>query len=207
MILPIYLLDIYTIYDTSQKLLLTLTHELEKVTQYYEHIRELMGETRIKRALLEFIGQISKILFGTLITVDAHHITAIEHVENKTNDLATLLVNKTIATHARFGEFYNAILEIREQQTQLYKYIPNKINNLSKEIAKNEIYGHFEQMIQSIDKTILEHEIDLNILIDGILFGKQGLIHPRIISPSYLIKNSKFIKKQVPHAEFPVANS
>jgi len=40
-------------------------------------------------------------------------------------------------------------------------------------------------------------------LIDGILFGKQGLIYPRIISFAYLIKNSKFIK--VPHAEFPVA--
>jgi len=31
---------------TSQKLLLTLTHELQKVTQYYEHIRELIEETR-----------------------------------------------------------------------------------------------------------------------------------------------------------------
>jgi len=42
-------------------------------------------------------------------------------------------------------------------------------------------------------------------LIDGILFGKQGLIHPRIISPASLIKNSKFIKKQVSHAKFPIA--
>jgi len=62
-----------------------------------------------------------------------------------------------------------------------------------------------EQIIQSVDRAILEHEIDLNILIDGILFRKQGLIHPRIISPTYLIKNSKFIKEQVLHAEFPIA--
>jgi len=55
--------DIAEIY-TSQKLFLTLTHELKKVTQYYEHICELTGETRVKRAPLEFIGQISKILFG-----------------------------------------------------------------------------------------------------------------------------------------------
>jgi len=191
---------------TSQKLLYSLAHELEKVTQYYDHIRELMGETRVKRAPLEFIGQISKILFGTLTTEDAHHITtAIEHVENKTNDLAALLINQTIAARARFGELYNATLEIRDQQTQLYKYIQNKISNLSKEIAKNDVYGYFEDIIQSIDRAILEHEIDLNILIDGILFGKQGLIHPRIISPASLIKNSKFIKEQVPHAEFPVA--
>jgi len=148
------------------------------VTQYYEHIRELIGETRVKRAPLEFIGQINKILFGTLTTEDAHHITAaIEHVENKTNDLAMLLINKTIATRAHFGKLYNATLEIREQQTQLYKYIQNKISNLSKEIAKNEVYGYFKQIIQSIGRAILEHEIDLNILIDGILFGKQGLIH------------------------------
>jgi len=98
-------------------------------------------------------------------------------------------------------------LKIREQQTQLYKYIQNKISNLSNKMAKNEVYGHFEQIIQSIDRAILEHEIDLNILIDGILFGKQGLIHPKIISPAFLIKNSKLTKEQVPHAEFPVAIS
>jgi len=191
---------------TSQKLLLTLTNELQKVTQYYGHIRELIEETRVKRAPLEFIGQISKILFGTLTTEDAYHITTtIGYVENKTNDLATLLINQTMVTRARFGELCNATLEIREQQTQLYQFIRNKISNLSKEIAKNEVYGYFEQIIQSIDRAILEHEIDLNILIDGILFGKQGLIHPRIISPAHLIKNSKIIKEQIPHAEFPVA--
>jgi len=58
---------------TSQKLLYFLEHELQKITQYYEHIRELVGETRIKRAPLEFIGQISKILFGTLTTEDAYN--------------------------------------------------------------------------------------------------------------------------------------
>jgi len=45
----------------------------------------------------------------------------------------------------------------------------------------------------------------LSKIIDGILFGKQGLIHPRIIFPAYLIKNSRFIKEQIPHAEFPVS--
>jgi len=61
---------------TSQKLPVTLTHELQKVTQYYEHISELVGETRVKKAPLEFIEQINKILFGILTTEDAHHITA-----------------------------------------------------------------------------------------------------------------------------------
>jgi len=78
-------------------------HELEKVTQFYEHIRELIGETRVKRAPLKFIGQISKILFGTLTIEDAHYVTtAVEHVENKINDYAALLINQTIATRARF---------------------------------------------------------------------------------------------------------
>jgi len=113
-----------------------------------------------------------------------------------------LLINQTIATRARFREFYDATLEIREQQTQLYKYIQNKISNLSKEIAKNEIYGYFEQIVQSIDRAILEHKIVLNILFDGILFEKQGLIHPRGVS--YLIKNSKFIKEQISRVEFPI---
>jgi len=65
-----------------------------------------------------------------------------------------LLINQTIATRTRFGELYNAIPEIREQQTQLYQYIQIKISNLSKEITKNEVYEYFEQIVQSIDRHI-----------------------------------------------------
>jgi len=72
--------------------------------------------------------------------------------------------------------------------------------------VQNQIYGYFGQIIEHFDNATLEHEIDLNILIDGILFGKQGLIHPRIISPQYLIKNSKLIKEQIPYAEFLVSS-
>lgn len=71
---------------------------------------------------------------------------------------------------------------------------------------QNQIHGHFEQMLEYLDNAILEHmQIDLNILIDGILFGKQGLIHPRMITPQHLIDNSKLIKERMPHDEFPVS--
>jgi len=76
-----------------------------------------------KKSTIRIYWQISKILFGTLTTEDAHHITAaIEHVENKINDIATLLINQTIATQARFGELYNATLEIKELNfTNIYR--------------------------------------------------------------------------------------
>ncbi|KYN02553.1 hypothetical protein ALC62_06628 [Cyphomyrmex costatus] len=62
----------------------------------------------------------------------------------------------------------------------------------------------FFQVIEKLEDALLEHEIDLNILIDGILFGKQGLIHPRIITPIQILNNSRIIKEHIPHAEFPV---
>lgn len=189
----------------SQRQLATLTNKLRQVEYYLNHIQELSGETRIRRAPLEFIGQISKILFGTLTTEDAYYINAaIMHVENKTNDLAALLINQTTATRTRFGELYNATLKIRTQLTQLNQHVQNKINNLGNQIVRNKIQWEFEHIIESIDMAILEHEIDLNIIIDAILFGKQGLIHPRMISPRDLMKNSMTIKEQIPHAEFPV---
>lgn len=183
-----------------------LETKLYKTMQYQEHVEKLIGSTRTRRAPFDFIGQVSKVLFGTLTTEDAQSIyTAIEHVENKTNDLATLLINQTMATRTRFGELYNATLKIRQQLTTLHKQIHDEIHNLTDDYVQNKIHYYFELVIEHINRAILEHEIDLNILIDGILFGKQGLIHPRMIPPHSLVENSKLIKEQVPHAEFPVS--
>ncbi|KAL6258305.1 hypothetical protein P5V15_010252 [Pogonomyrmex californicus] len=96
-------------------------------------------------------------------------------------------------------------LKIKTQLADLRQYIDEKYKNVTDVIIRNKINDDIERVIEDINIAILEHEIDLNILIDGILFGKQGLIHPRIISPQYLIKNSKHIQEQIPYAEFPVA--
>lgn len=98
-----------------------LRAKIDKMLQYQKHINELIGKSKMKRALLEFIGQISKILFGTMTMEDEYYINeAITRLENKTNDLAILLINQTLATRARFGELYNATLKIRKQLTNLY---------------------------------------------------------------------------------------
>lgn len=187
----------------SQALLISLRTKLNKITYYQDHIRQIIGGSRTKRAPLDFIGQISKVLFGTLTTEDAFNINAaIMHVENKTDDLAALLINQTMVTRVSFGELYNTTLEMKQQMADLMHNINNRINNFTNFFVQQELYEQFEIVIT---KAILEHEIDLNILIDGILFGKQGLIHPRIITPQYLIENSKTIKEQIPYAEFPVA--
>ncbi|KAL6253639.1 hypothetical protein P5V15_010258 [Pogonomyrmex californicus] len=180
------------------------TRKINKIKQSKFHIHELLIGSRMKRAPLEFIGQLSKVLFGTLTAEDFYYINnVIEHVENKTNDLATLLINQ-IATRLRFGELYNMTLKIKTQLADLRQYIDEKYKNVTDIIIRNKINDDIERVIEDINIAILEHEIDLNILIDGILF-EQGLIHPRIISPQYLIKNSKHIQEQIPYAEFPVA--
>lgn len=190
----------------AHRQLVMLETKLYKTMQYQEHVEKLIGSTRVKRAPLDFIGQISKVLFGTLTVEDAQSIyTTIEHVENKTNDLATLLINQTMATRTRFGELYNATLKIRQQLTVLDQHVHDEIHNLTDDYVQNKIHYYFELVIEHINRAILEHEIDLNILIDGILFGKQGLIHPRMITPHSLVENSKLIKEQVPHAEFPIS--
>lgn len=190
----------------SYKHLVLLGNKIDKMMQYQNHMDKLIGTSRKRRAPLEFVGKISKILFGTLTIEDLHYInTAIEHAENKTNDLAALLINQTIATRSQFGELFDVTARIRQQLTNLYELTQREINSLKEEYIRSRILGRFEQVTDELDRAVLEHEMDLNILTDGILFGKQGIIHPRIISPSHLVENSKKIKEQIPHAEFPVS--
>jgi len=189
----------------SQPQFAALLNKLDKMMKYQDHIRRIINHPRVKRVPLEFIGEISKILFGTLTIEDARSIeNMIMHVENKTQDLATLLVNHTIATRARFGELNDATMKIQRQLLTLQQEIQEKFYNLTDDFIKNDIHGYFSSVVEEIDRAILEHEIDLNILIDGILFGKQGIVHPRMISPQYLVENSRRIKERIPNAEFPV---
>lgn len=189
----------------SQPQFIMLHNKLDKMMKYQDHIRRIINHPRVRRVPLEFIGEISKILFGTLTIEDAKSLeNIIINVENKTQDLAALLINHTIATRARFGELSDATLKIQRQLLTLQQEIQEKFNNLTDDIIQKDIHGYFSNVVEEIDRAILEHEIDLNILIDGILFGKQGIIHPRIISPQYLVENSRRIKERIPHAEFPV---
>ena len=190
-------------YSTQTTVLLST--KIHKIVQYQNHVHELIGDSRQKRAPLEFIGQLSKILFGTITTEDAYHInSAIMHVENKTNDLASLLINQTSATRIYFGELYDATSKIQSKLSNLSRHVNENINELNDKYIQNNIRWYFEDIIESIEHALVEHEIDLNILIDGILFGKQGLIHPRMISPSNLIQNFKLIREQIPNADFPI---
>lgn len=176
--------------------------KLHKIVQYQNHILKLLENYRVKRAPFGFIGQISKILFGTMTTEDADQInSAIMHVENKTNDLAALLTKQTSATRIYFGELYNATSRIEARLSNLTQ----EFDRIGRRFFELNYSEQFEEIIESIDYALVEHEIDLNILIDGILFGKQGSIHPRIISPRLLIQNFKLIREQVPYAEFPIA--
>lgn len=196
--------SIYDLCEPYKRQFNSTLNRLHKIAKYNQYLHGLIG-TRIKRAPLEFIGEISKILFGTVTAEDARHILeVVKHVENKTDDLATLLINQTIATRARFGELYNATLKIKAQQEELYMHLRKTAATAIETATDTKTRLYFESIIENIKRTIVEHEIDLNVLIDAILFGKQGMIHPRLITPSKLIETARRIKDRIPNAEFPV---
>lgn len=108
-----------------------------------------------------------------------------------------------MATRSRFGDLYNATVRTKQQLFGLQRQIQKKLNNLTNEYVREKLAPHFEQVMESLNAAMLEHEIYLNVLIDKILFGKQGLMYPRI-SPRHITENSKLIKEQIPYAEFPI---
>lgn len=196
--------SIYDMCEPYKRQFNSTLNRLHKIAKYNQYLYGLVG-TRIKRAPLEFIGEISKILFGTVTAEDARHILeTVQHVENKTDDLATLLINQTIATRARFGELYNATLRIKAQQEELYMHLRKTAATAMETATDTKTRLYFESIIENIKRTIVEHEIDLNVLIDAILFGKQGMIHPRLISPLRLIEAARQIKDRMPNVEFPI---
>ncbi|KAK2575152.1 hypothetical protein KPH14_012671 [Odynerus spinipes] len=161
------------------------------------HITPNAGRTsarflRKKRdAPLSFIGKISKILFGTLDTEDAmYYNEQIDKAYNTTEHLAGLLVEQTHIVKSTLNSIQDnmknitkALSKTRESLSELIQTTTRVMNHA----LINEINTQIITLLVEIDRHLNEFELDLANNVNAILFAKQGIVHPKILSPDQLI--------------------
>ena len=179
-----------------------LQYEIHLVRSRYNRLahkinilNELLGKkTRTRRGLANFVGDISKTLFGTLSEADLKQINSkFDKIYTDNKKIASVLTNHT--------KILKLILD--SSSVNHKELLNNQINE--RKLARNLSKG-FNTLAQDsfINNKLLvaaimidETSEDADTAINAINDGKHGIVHPQILTPT-ILKNTiqEFEEKQ-----------
>ena len=155
------------------------------------------GESRLRRGILNFVGKISKILFGTLDENDAkYYDEQIRQFEHNSEDTTELLKQQVYVIKSTLGAL-NVTLADVEHNDKLVKQelvdIQTYLDSLSSETAgkltifeaKFMIEKHITQVNNAL--TLLQRNVDL--LLDSVLHAQTGKVQPQLVPPKLLLES------------------
>ena len=181
---------------------LTLT-KLRHVREAERLVASIVGrrdiEGRTKRGLFDFVGKVSKILFGTMDGDDAQFYNEqIEHFERSSDSLTHLLKQQVTIVRSTLGAInetlndvtYNedkmraGLMKLRDYVGSVVTQYCNVTNLLS---VKTALESHIAKVLDGLN--VLQHHLDT--VLDNLVKEEQGILHPQIVSPQTVINALK----------------
>ena len=174
-------------------------NRLDQVSKTETLLREItgrdVGNKRKRRGVFNFIGELSKILFGTMDDDDAKYYNEqIKAFEQNSGDMTTLMKQQVSVVKSSLGAINNTLSDL-EYNEKLMKEGMNKVSDylirlradtdtkMSLVGTKVEVEGHILRV--NIAMSVVQRKLDL--LINSVINAQKGVLQPQIISPSALM--------------------
>jgi len=140
------------------------------------------GDFRPKRGFMDFIGEISRVLFGTLDDKDAEYYgEQIRKFETNSDDTTELLKQQVCVLKTTLGAFNGTLRDIehndklmRKGLTDIQKYLDTLSSDTARKLSIFEARFVIEKHITQIKNalTILQRNTDL--LLDSVVHAQTG---------------------------------
>ncbi|CAH0718929.1 unnamed protein product, partial [Brenthis ino] len=174
-------------------------------------LKEITGfhNYRVKRSYMDGVGNIFKVLFGTLDAEDAKKYNeAIENLDNNEHEVLQLLKSQSNVVKSTISNFNSTITDLYTNE-KIFNENLNLLSNYTKDIG-DKIFSI--KMKQDVDEhmsllTLLTTEIEneISMIINAILFTKNNAVHPVIITPEqYGIELRKTVSYLPPQTKYPL---
>lgn len=187
---------------------------LEKLNKKLEAINHLTGHEpdkmslRVKRGLINGVSYTFKWLFGIPDADDAEYYNdAIHAVVNQNQDMQKLLKQQVHIISEAISGYNRSALTLKFNEEKLNKNIKifNKFSNSSIIRINSLTYvqtvmDHLNLLSQITEE--LDEEFD--VIISSILFSKQNILHPSIITPKSLREELLKINNKRTDLDFPI---
>ena len=172
------------------------TKELQELNKLENLIHESVGsKKRAKRGLINVIGQVQKLLFGTMDSEDANFINEKLHtLTSDEREIQTLMSKQLTVLKSAISDFnLHAAdsLEFEKDYTHTITDVVYTINNqtalvndMNKMVKLNSFKTNFQTLVGQ-QKNILQNILDALILIN------KGVLSPYVIAPHQIIQKFK----------------
>jgi hypothetical protein len=173
---------------------------LNQLTRTESLLKEITGQgtggKRKKWGVFDFIGEVSKILFGTMDEDDAHYYNEqIKLFEQNSEDISTLLKQQLSVVKSSLGAINNTLADVeynehllKEGMSSVTKYMNTLRTKTDEKMnlfnAKIEVEGH----ILRINNSMIVLQRNLDLLIDSVVNAQKGVLQPQVISPATVME-------------------
>jgi hypothetical protein len=160
--------------------------QLQETERVLNEIIGKPGKTRKRRGALNFIGEVSKVLCGTLDADDADYYNAqIKHFEEEADDMTNMLKQQLSIIKASLGTVNNTMSDM-EYNNQVIKEGLNKVKGYIEKFSsdtetqlnlldvKIKVEGH----IAHINHAMEANGRQLNLIIESVLNAQKGILQP-----------------------------
>jgi len=155
------------------------------------------GHKKEKRGVFNFVGELSKVLFGTMDDDDAKYYNdQIKLFEQNSEDMSTLLKEQLSVVRSSLGAVNNTLADVEHNENLLKEGI-NRVTKYMEMLGKetNEKVNIISMKIE-VEEHILRvnnaiHALQRNVdrLIDSVMNAQKGVIQPQIVSSTTLMKH------------------
>lgn len=195
-----------------KKSLQFLEFQIRQINQKIETIAHLTDHTtqtsRKKRGLINGVSSALKWLFGTPDANDAQfYSNAIKSLQSKNRNTLNLMQQQIHVISSAIINYNNSIQSFKNNENKLNENIRNfnkfgktvsdRLNHI---VSAQSTLGH----INFLTELSLELNEEYDIIIASILFAKQNILHPFVITPTNM-KNELLQIKLKPNVQFPLA--
>jgi hypothetical protein len=142
---------------------------------------------RFKRGVLNVLGEVSKLLFGTLTQSDARsynqHISELEKEQKEflhlSKEHVTFIKTTITSVNSTLQKINQNEKKLEKDFEKLLNYSTHKFKNLEEEFKHLNLIN---EQIRLIHKGMDESQHSFEILIDALIQAKQGVLQPHLIT-------------------------
>ena len=173
----------------------------------YQLARNQESPLRMKRGALNFIGELSKVLFGTMDEADAKYYTEkINRLEMEQTGILKLTREQMTVVKATLRTVNSTVREVQENEDALLRnlklvedHLNQKDGELKGKIGLLSVTLHMEKHMMQLNRIIYEIEQDYELIVSAIVNAQQGILQPHVITPVQIMETMKRSRDEIPN--------
>ncbi|XP_046403237.1 uncharacterized protein LOC124168899 [Ischnura elegans] len=187
-----------------------LRNDLNRIYKLKDIMEQLTSRSRSpdrrRRGLFNFIGEVSKVLFGTLDDADALYYTGqIGNLEAENKDLLTIVKKQVTLMKSTISAVNQSLIDVEGNEKILsegLRRLENYIDKITGELIDHTKYIILvlsgNEHVQQLSQAIGELSYQYNVVIDSLINAQKGVLQPQIISPEEIMTMFDKHKADIP---------